>query len=320
MSLKLGKSKSKTTNTSNRTANTTTTPIVPEWGSSLVQGAAGQVANLLGQDGSKFIAPANALQNQAAAGAARLGETYPRATPGLPSGPADTSWLSPHMTADTPFASGGKAYDYVGRYLNPYLNEVVDASAADFDANAGQVRAQQALDLAGAGAFGGSGAALTQSMTEGELARGRATTLSGLRSRGYEQALGAAAGDADRATQARIANAQTALQDRAQKVGFGFQAQNQLLAADANQRENLGLQAQIGAGQREIDQQIRQAPITHGQQVVAMLNGLPLSLFTGQQQAETESSSGTSKTKSSNLEWNPAEQAEAALRAIAMGG
>lgn len=292
MSLKLGGSASKSKTTTSRNSSSTTTPIVPEWGSSLVQGAAGQVANLLGQDASRFVAPAHALQNQAAAGAAKLGAEYGR-TASVEA--LDPNWLSPHMNADTPFASGGKAYDYVGRYLNPYLNDVVDASAADFDANAGQVRAQQALDLAGSGAFGGSGAALTQSMTEGELARGRATTLSGLRSRGYEQALSAAAGDADRATQARIANAQTALQDRAQKVGFGFQAQNQQLAADANQRENLGLQAQIGAGQREIDQQIRQAPITHGQQVVAMLNGLPLGLFTGQQQSQHEEGVTTEK-------------------------
>lgn len=295
MSLKLGKSKSKTTNTSSRTANTTTTPIVPEWGSSLVQGAAGQVANLLGQDASKFVAPANALQNQAAAGAARLGESYPRATPGLPSGPADTSWLSPHMTANTPFTSGGKASDYVSRYLNPYLTEVVDASAADFDANAGQVRAQQALDLAGSGAFGGSGAALTQSMTEGELARGRATTLSGLRSRGYEQALGAAAGDADRATQARIANAQTRLQDRALKIDLGFRSQTQQLAADEAMRANIAAQAGLGETLRSVQQQQLQAPMTHAQQVVAMLSGLPIELFTGQQTAEAKSETGSGK-------------------------
>jgi hypothetical protein len=61
----------------------------------------------------------------------------------LTRGAAKTDWLDPYMSADTPFASGGKAYDYIDRYQNPFLHEVVDTSAADLDAHAGQVRAQQ---------------------------------------------------------------------------------------------------------------------------------------------------------------------------------
>jgi hypothetical protein len=246
----------------------------------------------LNLDPQRLVAPAHGLQIQAANGAANLSGSpwnFDGAAD-LTRGAADTSWLDPYLSMDTPFASGGKAYDWVNRYMDPYLSNVVDSTAADLDANAGQVRAQQSLDLAGSGAFGGSGAALTQSMTEGELARGRASTLSGLRSRAYEQALGAAAGDADRATQARIANAQTALQDRAQKAGWGFQA-------DGNQRDNIGLQAQLGGALRDIEQQQRQAPITNTQQIVAMLSGLPIQLFTGEQKTGTESTVGTSKTK-----------------------
>ncbi|TAJ70710.1 MAG: hypothetical protein EPO51_16610 [Phenylobacterium sp.] len=283
MSLKLSGSHSKTKTTSNSTSNSTTTPIAPEWASSLTQGVAGRVNSLMGLDPNSLVAPAHALQNQAASGAANLNSS------------GDPSWLAPYMNADTPFASGGKAYDYVDRYLNPYLKEVVDSSAADFDFNAGNVRAQQALDLAGAGAFGGSGAALTQSMTEGELARGRASTLSGLRSKGYETALGAAAGDAERATQARIANAQTALQDRAQKAGFGFQA-------GENQRANIAAQAGLGGTLRDIDQQQRQAPVSNTQQLVAMLSGLPIGLFTGEQKTGAESSVGTGKTTTVGFE------------------
>jgi hypothetical protein len=210
------------------------------------------------------------------------------------------------MHADTPFASGGKAYDYIDRYMDPYLNGVVNAAAADFDANAGEVRARQALDLAGSGAFGGSGAALTQSMTEGELARARASTLSALRSQGFTTALGAAAGDAERATQARLANAQTGLQDRAQKAGFGFQAQQQQLAAanqlaglssgyDANLRANLDAQAGLGNTLRQVDQDYRQAPITNAQQLVAMLSGLPINLFVGSNEQGTKSEAVKSK-------------------------
>jgi len=268
--------KSKTTTSSTGSFNTTTTPVVPDWATSPVQTATNRVGSLMNLDPNALVAPANPLQQQAAATAGGLS--------------ADTSWLNPYMQADTPFASGGKAYDWVGRYMNPYLNQVVDTTAADLDANAGQVRAQQALNLAGSGAFGGSGAALTQSMTEGELARARGTTLGGLQSQGYQMALQAAAGDADRATQARIANAQMALQDRAQKVGLQFNS-------DANQRANVAAQAEVGGALRGVDQEQRQAPITNNQQIVAMLQGLPLGLFAGQTQAGTNTETGTSKTK-----------------------
>ena len=318
------KSKTTTTNLSNSsgsgTFSNTTTPTLPDWATSAVRGATGRAESLMDRDPTSFVAGPNALQQQAAAGAPGLsdGAASFDAARGLTQGAADTSWLSPHMTADTPFASGGKAYNYVDRYLNPYLHDVVDASAADFDAHGGQVRAQQALDLAGSGAFGGSGAALTQSMTEGELARARASTLSGLRSHGYDTALGAAAGDADRATQARIANAQTALQDRAQKVGFGFQGQqlqlqtaNQLANLTASQgneaRANIATQAGVGDSLRNIAQQQAQAPLTTNAQIAAMLSGLPISLFAGKTEegtssnASTTSESGTSKTKGTTI-------------------
>ena len=268
--------KSKTTTNSTGFFNNTTTPVLPDWVANPVQAAASRAGGLLNQNAESFVAPAHALQQQAAGGAASLS--------------GDTSWLRPFTQANTPFASGGKASDWVGKYMNPYLNDVVDTTAADLDANAGQVRAQQALDLAGSGAFGGSGAALTQSMTEGELARARATTLSGLRSQGFTTALQAASGDADRATQARIANTQAALQDRAQKVGFNFQS-------DENQRANIATQAAVGGSQREIDQDQRLAPVKNAQQVVAMLNGLPLGLFAGQNEQGTKTDNTISKTK-----------------------
>jgi hypothetical protein len=290
-----GSSKSRSTSLTTTPSNSTTTPTLPDWASGVIEQTAGRIGGLLDQDPN--TAPANPLQAQAAQGAAALN-----------SGPedlgwaqdrtkaaGDTSWLNPYMNADTPFASGGKAYNYVDRYLNPYLHEVVDASAADFDANAGQVRAQQALDLAGAGAFGGSGAALTQSMTEGELARARATALSGLRSQAYDTALSAAGGDADRATQARIANAQTALQDRAQKVGWGLQGRDQALkssdqlvglrgAYNADARANIGLQNDVGG--------------TSVAQAVALLSGLPLGLVAGHSTSTTTTEAGNTRSKS----------------------
>ena len=314
MSLKLGGSKKTSSSTSNGTSTSRTIPTLPSWATSLTQGAAGQVGQVMGMDPGGLVAPAHPLQTLAsnrAAGLTGLPWNFDRAA-ALTRGAADTSWLSPHMNAATPQASAGQASDYLSRYQNPYLRDVVDNSAADFDAHAGQVRAQQSLDLAGAGAFGGSGAALTQSMTEGELARGRTSTLAGLRSQAFNTALGAAAGDADRVTQTGIANAQTALQDRAQRVGFGFQGQQQQLHAadqlanlsatfDANQRGNIATQAAVGDSFRTIDQQQRQAPVTQAQQVVAMLSGLPISLFRGEDTSGTQTQTASGKEK--NTDW-----------------
>ena len=304
MSLKLNGNRKKWSNASSSTSNTTTTPTVPEWGSNLTQRVAGQVGQVAGLDPGSLVAPTHDLQRQAATSAAGLGLWKPSGVTGGPRDPADISWTSDFQTAEMPFASGGKAYDFVDRYLNPYLRDVVDTTAADLDVQAGRTRAQQALDLAGSGAFGGSGAALTQSMTEGELSRARASTLAGLRSQAYQTALGAAAGDADRATQARIANAQTRLQDRAQKIDLGFRSQGQQLAADEAMRANIAAQAGLGETLRSVQQQQLQAPMAHAQQVVAMLSGLPIQLFTGQQTAEAKSETGSGKETQIGAEIN----------------
>jgi hypothetical protein len=312
-----GGSASRTRENSTTNSSSTTTPIVPEWASSLVQGSAGRVGDLWNQDPQRTVAPAHWLTDKAVSGANFLSGSPWNfdAAADLTRGAANTSWMTPYMSMPTPSASESRAYDYVDRYFNPYLRDVVDSTGADFDANAGRVRAQQALDLAGAGAFGGSGVALTQSMTEGELARARASALGGLRSQGYQTALGAAGGDADRATQTRIANAQMALQDWAQKTALGLQGQQQQLKAadqlagvsgayDANQRANIATQAQLGDTGRTIEQQQRQAPFTTAQQIVAMLQGLPINLFVGEQKVGTENTKKTSTTGSLNFGWS----------------
>jgi hypothetical protein len=302
--LSASKSKKTWSSQANTTTNTTTTPTLPDWLSGTVEKATNRLGALLDQNQNQWVASAHPLQQQAAAGVAGL-SSDPNAfdwAKGRTQSAANTSWLNPYMDAGG--SSVGLASTYIKRNLDPYLHEVVDSSAADLDAHAGTVRAQQALDLAGAGAFGGSGAALTQSMTEGELARARASTLSGLRSHGFELALNAAAGDADRA-----------LQDRSQKVGWGFQGQQQQLQAanqllglqgafNADQRANLSAQYDIGSGLRDIQNAQLNAPITSTQQMVAALSGLPLNLFAGQNVAGATSETSSGKSKESSISAN----------------
>lgn len=308
--IKGGKTKSKTTTATTsastsatsgtQTSTSTTLPVVPEWATGVTRTAADRVQAVANLDPATLVAPASALQRQAAASAAQLGA--PRAgpaAPGVPQSASDIDWLSPYMQAEAPSATAERASDGVARYLNPYLHEVVDTTGADMDVQAGRVRAQQDLDLAGSGAFGGSGSALTRSATEGELARARASTLSGLRSQAYQVALNAASADADRASQAQMLNAQLLLQDRAQKVGFGLSSQQQMLAADANTRANIDTQSTVGATQRSIDQAQRDAPVTTAEHVVGMLSNLPIGLFSGTTKTDASTSNSNSNSTTS---------------------
>jgi hypothetical protein len=393
MSLKLGGSKSKTTSTSNSNSSTasnsatraTTTAIVPEWASSLTQGVAGRVGGLLNADPYQQVAPAHALQSQAAAGAAGLNATpwnYEGALDLMRgAGQHDAATYKPTFgAANTYGAVAGQAtnaqstslLDNLDAYMSPYRREVLDAALDDFDVGAGQTRAQQDLDLAGSGAFGGSGSALTRSMTEDALVRGRATTSANLRDQMFQRGTALSADDANRRQQVALANAAAANQfglantDALNQAGqFNAAAQNQFGAQNANaaneaarfnagaveqtlqrqmaaarglsdissaygdnQRQNFAAQAALGDDLRNIDQQQRQAPMANTQQIVAMLSGLPISLFTGQQQettqsssgSSTESSTGTSKTKGSSWDFGVGLDDLIKLQGMAKGG
>ena len=73
--------------------------------------------------------------------------------------------------------------------MSPYQKEVIDATMADFDVQAGLGRKQIREQQAGAGAFGGSRAGIQMAQYQGETDRNRAALLAGLRGTGYNQAL-----------------------------------------------------------------------------------------------------------------------------------
>lgn len=268
MSLKIGGSKTNTSGSSDTVTNSTTTPNVPTWASDLTQNVAGRVGGLLNYDPQGLVAPANGLQTQAAAGASGLS-----GSPWNFDAAADVT--RGVAQADTPDIASN-----INRFMDPYLKQVVGATSADLDANDARVRAQQDLNLAGSGAFGGSGAALTQSATEGELARARATTLGTLRSQGYSQALGGA-----------TSQAQLQQQQQAQRLAAAGQLAGLSAQYDSNQRANIAAQQSAGDDLHGIAQAQAQAPATSAQQIVAMLQGLPIGLFTG------STTNGTSDTK-----------------------
>jgi hypothetical protein len=136
--------------------------------------------------------------------------------------------------------SASSLLDGLEKYMSPYTGQVVDAALADYDYGAGQTRANQALDEARSGAFGGSGAQIGRSMTEGELARGRGSLSAGLRDQGFTRGAGLSAQDAgfrndasrfnaDAQTRVSMSNADAANQAAALRAS----AQNQFLMTDA---------------------------------------------------------------------------------------
>jgi hypothetical protein len=137
--------------------------------------------------------------------------------------------------------SASSLLDGLGKYMSPYTGQVVDAALSDYDFGAGQTRSNQALDEARSGAFGGSGAAIGRSLTEGELARGRGSLSANLRDQGFTRGAGLSAQDAgfrndasrfnaDANTRVSMSNADSANAASA----FGANARNTFSLADAD--------------------------------------------------------------------------------------
>lgn len=97
-------------------------------------------------------------------------------------------------------AIGGQQYrkldpgDYKA-YMNPFDQDVIDATTADIMAARGQAANTDRAMLAGAGAFGDDRRGIVEAETAGQYDRTLANTLAGLRSRGFSEATGIAQGE-----------------------------------------------------------------------------------------------------------------------------
>jgi hypothetical protein len=218
----MGKKKTKTSST--ETSRTVTPPIRPDWVDAQARGLNEALTDLGRRDPAASVAPLSDLERRASEGAAGLGV-------GGGWGSGGTDWANwgrptpatgPAPVATAPELSGARlegrgevpqaasVLDNLSAYMTPFRDQVLAAAMGDYDAEAGRRRAAQDLELAGQGAFGGSGAALTRSLTEGELARGRNSRLAGLLDQMFAQGASLSAGDADRRQQASTAAAQLA--------------------------------------------------------------------------------------------------------------
>jgi hypothetical protein len=288
MSFGKNKSNSKGSQTSSSTGqdtmsgttnfNQSLTPTNPDWVSSLAQNLGGSVSTLAGTNPTSYIAGPTPLLQTAANSAGDL-----NGTPWAYNGASD-------VTRGVATSANPNIASNIAQFENPYTQNVVNSTLADFDHQAGLTRAQQALDLAGSGAFGGSGAALTQAATEDNLARARASTDAGIRSQGFNTALQGAT------NQSQLQQQQDALR---------LQAANQLANIGseygANQRANIATQDAAAQPIQAINQATAQSPIDFQSALSQLFSGTMPQLFQGQNQAgtqvqnSTEDQTGTSK-------------------------
>ena len=246
------------------------------------------------------------LYGQAAAGTTAAG----LAGPNLADGSDIFSMLLDNENAPSVIAgrvSAQSLLDDLSSYMSPYTNDVVDTTLAGFDEQAARTRAQQAATAAGSGANRGTRNSIFEAVLEGEIGRERANTEATLRDTAFNTGAGLSADDANRRQSASQSNAE--LRQRASEANAQMELQRMLTASEmmygenqfnanqmdealartlgasgqlanigstyqGNERADTGLLAELGAQEREIDAQQRNADLGLLQTILNMAGGL----------------------------------------------
>lgn len=315
--------------TSQSTSREVATPTHPDWSTRAVQSVTDRVFDLGRLNHFDLVAPASPLEVEAGRRAASLGgwDAGFAAADATAQGANGYGWLY-DGAADlargvagrtAPQMQAASLLDGLDRYVNPYRTQVLDAAMGDFDADVGRTRATQTLAMAREQAFGGSGAALTRSQTEGELARARSARQAELLNQMFNTSTALAGQDADRRQQASATNAQLQADQLSRQLQVAGQlgqfanenANRQLQLAGAlgesaqaradNARADVATQAQVGGILRGIDQASRQAPLDLVKAQVDMLSGLPLEMFGGRITEGSKSEQHTTRETGASL-------------------
>lgn len=218
----------------NKGSNTTTTQSMPDPAAMMAY------YNLLGRAGAvsqtpyapytgEEVAPINAQQT-AGIGAinANAGFAQPFALSGL---------------SNIEQASGAVSPEDIARYQDPFTNQVINATQADFDTQNARANSIVTGNAAAQGALGGDRVGVAQALTQESQNRTQAPIIAGLRSAGFQNAeamanaqkarqLAGGAGEVTAATGAQTAG----LQGAGAMVGAGTLQQQTQQAADTQAR------------------------------------------------------------------------------------
>lgn len=336
--------KEKTTSSGTTTQNTTSTPTVAPWLSQGYEGLAGQIQNFAKTDPTSYVAGASPLQAQGFQQAGNLGgwsdmlgmgSQQAQAVAGAGANMAGQAQMAgpTQIGAMTDAQAASLTNMDRSKYTDPFLQQVVDTTTADFNVNADRVRANQQAAMAKNRGFSGSGFGIQSAMTEGELSRALGTQQAGLRSQAFNQATAAMQADAERQQQAAMANAGTRNQMALAQAQLGQQttlanqsAGNQMSQFNAGQqdsalarqlqaagllgqfgeaagnqgRSDLSAILQAGGQQQAIEQSRLNALPTWLQQIGGLYGQIPIGAFTGQTSSGTGTTNSTSMTKTSD--------------------
>jgi hypothetical protein len=315
----LSTKKQSSTETTNQNTTMNTTPTNPEWVTQGISGLADKINSTFGGlDPSKLVAPANPLQNLAGTTAGGL-----TGSPWNYDAAADLT--RGVANANAPQTSYVDSSGLIDKFMNPYQDNVLKSSLAEYDYGAGQQRAQQQAAKARDSVFGGSGGAVGDALLGSKLAMDRGNLADTINSQGFTTALGAAQSEAARHQAANDLNAQLMGQGQDRTLGAAKQLTDISSGFDANQRANATTQAGIGGTLRDVTNQQLQAPIQTLLQQIAAYGGLPLDLFKGSNSTGTltGTTNTTGKTSGAGLgDWLNffASNAKAAANAGAGGG
>ncbi len=260
-----------------------------DWIKKLAEGFGGEIGGLGGVDANSLVPDANPLQQKGfgdAAGLGGLAETF--------GGALDMTAAAGQSAA--PRTEFVKSAPLMSQFSDPFQKDVIDSWATDFDTDAGRTRAAQDLELAGSGAFGGSGAAITKSMTEGELARARSGGIAGLRSQGFNTALNAAMAEANRKQGANDLNASLYAGQLDRTLNAGRSLADIAATYGGEKRADLGATMAAGDVLRGIQTEKANAVPEWLRRRQELLSGLPLDLFGGEIYDETADTTGTTTT------------------------
>jgi hypothetical protein len=290
----LSSSKSKTSSKSSSSA--TSTPTLPSYLQGPATSIYGQIGNLASSDYRGSVNPATGNQTSAFNGAANLGGLNQGLTDAMSSTRGLMNYNPQNVTA------GQLANTDLRTYMNPYTDEVIDRSLSDLERGRQGAISNTQGQATAAGAFGGSRHGVVDSLIGREFADSAGSLAANLRNAGWNQALGSAQFDIGNRLGADQFNSQQGLAGANFRLGAANQLGSQGMAQDANTRANLGMQADLGAQERDINQQNdpQEAYMRYLAQLQALYGINPNSLI-GQNQTGQQTSSGTTTSSPSGV-------------------
>ena len=305
-------SKSSSTSTTNQNQNVVATPTNPEWVTDSVKGLQGRINGLLDTDASSLVPGASRLQENAFRNADYLGGWRPSSLQAATkAGELMGTTMTPQQAQASLASSRGLLDVDLDAYQNPFEQSVIDTTLAANDEAAGMRRAALAGQQARGQKFSGSGSAIERALFERGALQDRAGIEANLRAQGFDRATGLATGDLNREadtsrfnaglqTQTSQFNAGQANALRQAEVDAQLRATGLLgdlsNASAVNDRADLGLLADLGAEQRDIERQKLGAEANLLSLVSSLNASQPYELFRGQ----TTNSTGSSTTNSSS--------------------